>query len=166
MSDPGEALRTVMRRVPQAVVVVTTGDTPSSLRGMTASSFVSVALSPPLISVNVEHGSQMHTALTQSPGFTVNLLTARQAHLASHFAIPGLSSVEQWASVPHRQTDTHAPIVEGVLGWLRCRHHVRFEAGDHTIFVGEVITCHVEDTGHPLLIWDSHFRSPSDPLES
>ncbi|WP_412062583.1 flavin reductase family protein [Rubrivirga sp. IMCC45206] len=152
----GEALRSVLRDVPSPVVVVTVegADGP---RGATIGSFTSVALAPPLVSFNVTQGTQLHAALGDAPAFAVHLLDAGQADLAEHFALPDLDGEAQLAPFDHVRGGG-PPLLRGALGILLCTPHARFEAGDHTVFVGHV-THVVEGSGHdPLLYVRQSYR--------
>ncbi|WP_412068151.1 flavin reductase family protein [Rubrivirga sp. IMCC43871] len=152
----GEALRSVLRDVPSPVVVVTVEATDGP-RGATIGSFTSVSLDPPLVSFNVTQGTQLHVALADAPVFAVHLLDAGQADLAEHFAIPDLSGEAQLAPFDHVRGGG-PPLLRGSLGILLCAPHARFEAGDHTVFVGHV-THVVDGAGHdPLLYVRQSYR--------
>lgn len=147
--DPAR-LRDVMRRVPQPVVVVTVraGD---EVRGMTAASFTSVAFAPPLVSVDVKTGARTHRLISRAGAFSINILAHDQGHLAEHFARPDLDGPEQFAEVPHITPDGSAPLIEGAVGYLRCRVTAGYPGGDHTIFVGEVECAEVGRDAPPLI---------------
>ena len=152
----GEALRHVLRAFPSPVVVVTT-ETDGGPRGATIGSFTSVSLDPPLVSVNVTHGTQLHAALADAEDWAVHLLAADQADVAAHFAVPDLDGEDQLAPFGHVR-GPGPPLLRGSLGVLLCTPHARFEAGDHTVFVGEV-THVVEGAGRePLLYYQQTYR--------
>lgn len=144
--DPAR-LRDVMRRVPQPVVVVTVcaGE---EVRGMTAASFTSVALAPPLVSVDVKTGARTHRLISQAGCFAVNVLAHDQGPLAERFARPDLDGPSQLEGVPHSLCPHGAPLLEGAIGYLCCRVVAAYAGGDHTIFVGEV---EAADTGRDAL---------------
>ena len=156
----GEALRHALRDLPSPVVVVTT-ETETGPRGATIGSFTSVSLDPPLVSVNVTHGTQLHVALGAAEAWAVHLLAADQAEVAEHFAVPDLEGEDQLAPFGHVRGGG-PPLLRGSLGVLLCRPHARFEAGDHTVFVGEV-THVVEGAGRePLLYYRRTYRGVGD----
>ena len=158
----GDALRRALRDLPTPVVVVTTraGGAP---RGATIGSFTSVSLDPPLVSFNVTHGSALHTALGEGESWAVHLLAARQADVAEHFARPDLDGADQLAPFAHVAGDG-PPLLRGTLAILMCAPHARFEAGDHTVFVGHV-TGIVEGGGHePLLYYRQSYRGVGDEV--
>lgn len=133
----GAALRTFLQGAATPVVVVTAG-VGSRARGATIGSFSSVSLDPPLVSFNVTHGSRIHDTVAAASVWAVHLLDAAQADVAEQFARPDLDGPEQLAPFGHIAPASGPPLLRGTLGILRCRPHARFEAGDHTIFVGEV----------------------------
>ncbi len=159
----GEALRTVLREVASPVVVVTT-QTADGPRGATIGSFTSVSLDPPLVSVNVTHGTQLHEALSVAEVWAVHLLAAGQAGLAEHFAVPDMEGRDQLAPFPHVALEDGPPLLRHTLGVLRCRPHVHFEAGDHTVFVGEVIDLIEGGGSRPLLYYRQSYRGIGDEV--
>ena len=153
----GQALRYALRDLASPVVVVTT-ETDGGPRGATIGSFTSVSLDPPLVSVNVTHGTQLHDALAAAGAWAVHLLAADQAEVAVHFAVPDLDGEAQLAPFGHVR-GPGPPLLRGSMGVLLCRSHARFEAGDHTVFVGEV-THVVEGAGtEPLLYYRQSYRA-------
>lgn len=153
----GAALRAVLRGVASPVVVVTTRSDDGP-RGATIGSFTSVSLDPPLVSFNVTHGTGFHEAVSGGATWAVHLLSADQADLADHFAVPDLDGADQLAPFGHVAPEAGPPLLRGTLGVLLCRPHARFEAGDHTVFVGEV-TDLIEGAGdEPLLYYRQTYR--------
>jgi 3-hydroxy-9,10-secoandrosta-1,3,5(10)-triene-9,17-dione monooxygenase reductase component len=121
MSDSfnGEHLREVMRNVASPVTVVTylDGDLP---RGVTIGSFTSVSLDPPLISFNISSESSAHDVLPFVDRLNVNVLSTAQAHVASHFALSGLSSELQFAPSSHTMMRTEFPVLSEAVATLFC----------------------------------------------
>ncbi|NNF57587.1 MAG: flavin reductase [Rhodothermaceae bacterium] len=153
-----------MRRIASPVVIVTV-ETPEGPRGATIGSFTSVSLEPPLVSFNVTRETQLHQALNHADRFAVHLLAAEHADLATHFALPDLSSAAQFDSVEHaRFADGRAPHVAGTLGILLCRTESRFAAGDHSIFVGRVNGVEVGLDGTPLLYYARSYRDVGEEV--
>ena len=152
----GEALRRSLRDLPSPVVVVTV-DGPDGPRGATIGSFTSVSLDPPLVSFNVTHGTGFHGALAAADTWAVHLLAASQADVAERFAVPDLDGAAQLAPFAHARGDG-PPLLAGTLGILVCRPRARFEAGDHTVVIGEVAGI-VEGAGRdPLLYYRQSYR--------
>ncbi|MEM1114939.1 MAG: flavin reductase family protein [Bacteroidota bacterium] len=149
----GDALRTMLQGVASPVVVVTVAE-----RGATIGSFASVALDPPLVSFNVTHGTRFHEAVTSASVWAVHLLDASQADVADRFARPDLDGPTQLAPFAHVRAASGPALLRGTLGILMCRPHARFEAGDHTVFVGEVEDL-IDGAGtEPLLYYRRSYR--------
>jgi len=157
-------LRTVMRRVPAPVTVVSAAGTDEA-RGITIGSFTSVSLDPPLISFNVAQDAQMHAVIQEASRFVVHILTDEQAHLSNHFAVPDLSGAEQLAEVEHRLDDHGTPLLDDVLARLTCTPYAYYEAGDHTIVVGEVVDLDLDAAQEPVLYFDRRYCAVGEEVK-
>lgn len=133
----GEELRELMRRFPAPVAVVT-AIVDDERYGLTVGSLVSLSLEPPLIGISVGRESSSHEPLRRAGRFAASLLSSNQEELARHFARSGIPPVALWNGVDVREGEA-GPLVEGALAWLECRVWAEYDAGDHTIFVGEVL---------------------------
>ncbi len=132
----GDDLRSLMRRVPTGVAVVTV-DVGGERLGLTVASLVSLSLDPPLVGVAVSRQAALHELLRRAETFGVSILSGEQEALAQHFA-RGVPPIALWAGVEVREGD--APLLAGAAGWLVCIRRSEVEAGDHTLFVGEVLS--------------------------
>lgn len=153
-----QQLRTVFAAFPTGVTVVTVGgNTP---HGMTANAFTSVSLEPPLVLVCVELAARMHQALVQSEGFAVSVLAAHQERIARHFADNGRpAGLAQFASVGWSPGGlTGAPLIDGALAWFECTLHGSYGGGDHSIFVGRLISATRQENAVPLIFFNRAFR--------
>jgi len=105
--------------------------------GMTATAVASVSLDPPLLLVCVDRDSDFHAAITRATAFAVNVLADDQERLSRQFADAALP--DRLTGVPH-QTDVHGlPLLDGAAAHIVCRLRETYDAGDHTIVVGEVV---------------------------
>ncbi|WP_335936532.1 flavin reductase family protein [Streptomyces sp. PTD5-9] len=122
------------------VTVVTVGG--AVPRGMTANSFTSVSLDPPLVLVCVAKEARMHDSLAAAPAFTVSVLGADQEHVARHFADrsrplgAGQFDAVDWFPGP----TAGAPVLAGAAAHFECRPWRTYDGGDHTIHVGRVLS--------------------------
>jgi flavin reductase (DIM6/NTAB) family NADH-FMN oxidoreductase RutF len=105
--------------------------------GFTANSFNSVSLDPPLVVWNLARRSASLPAFEHAERYAVNVLSAGQVDLARRFSRP---HADRFAGVDYRIGWSEAPLIAGCVAWLECRHHARHRAGDHMLFVGEVMT--------------------------
>ena len=145
-----------MRRFPTPVAVVT-GDDGTETFGLTVGSLVSLSLDPPLVGVSVGKDSARHEPLRSAGSFAVSLLAADQAQLAQHFARSGVPPVALWEGVELAPGE-HGPLLVGALAWLQCRTWAEYDAGDHTLFVGEVLSTQLGRAGRGLVYRDSTYH--------
>ena len=131
------------------VVIVTAAGKDGVPAGMTANSFASVSLSPPLVSINVDHTSDFHPVMLAAEGYVVNVLSTAQETLSRRFAgtLP-----QRFDGVGYHVDDRGFILLDGVVATIACVPHSRFEAGDHTVFIGRVIGGKVQ-AGRPLLYY-------------
>ena len=133
------------------VTIVTAFDAAGAPFGMTANSFASVSLEPPLISVAVDHAATIHPAMRHAPRFAVNILDARQEALSRRFA-DGLA--DRFDGVAWQRSAEDHVILTATLAHLCCDKWAEVPAGDHTIFIGRVTGGATAEHGRPLL----HYR--------
>src|SRR5947208_7829694 len=138
-----------MRRVPANVAVVTVDVEGERLR-LTVGSVVSLSLDPPLVGVAIGRHAAMHELLRRAGGFALSLLAARQEWLAQHFA-RGVPPIALWHGVATREEAAGAPLLVGALGWIECRTWAEYDAGDHTLFVGEALSVELGEPAPPLV---------------
>jgi flavin reductase (DIM6/NTAB) family NADH-FMN oxidoreductase RutF len=127
-----------MRDFPSGVAVLTV-DLEGERLGLTVGSAVSLSLEPPLVGVSVSRQAAMHELLRGAGGFALSLLAGDQEVVAQHFA-RGVPPFAHWHGIATREGAAGAPLLDGALGWLECRLEAEHPAGDHTLFVGEVLS--------------------------
>ena len=129
---------------------------------MTANSFTSVSLDPPLVLVCVEDDSRFHEAISSVDTWAVSVLAEHQRGRASWFATRGRPLVAQFDATPtHRGELSGALLLDGALASLECRTVAVHRAGDHDIVVGEVLGLSSAE-GRPLLYFGHGFRTLGD----
>ncbi len=124
--------------------------------GITANSFNSVSMDPPLILFSLSHGSYSLQAFLESPTFAVNVLRDDQQTLSNRFAQAGS---DKWANVGYDIWDTGCPILHDALAKFECRLRHTYEGGDHIIFVGEVLRFEYDPHGRPLVYYRGAYRT-------
>jgi flavin reductase (DIM6/NTAB) family NADH-FMN oxidoreductase RutF len=139
-----QAFQDVMARVCTPVSVVTTldGDRP---HGTTVSAFASLSLTPPMILVSLDRGSDLLLLVRSTRHFAVNILSSDQSDLAVRFARKG---VDKFHGVGW-DIDASLPRLRGACGWLACTVSSLVEGGDHVVALGTV-TAAQTDSGDPL----------------
>ncbi|GAA2805765.1 flavin reductase family protein [Kitasatospora paracochleata] len=160
-ASPDE-FRAALSQLASGVTLVTAHDPEDGEDvGMTATSFLSVSLEPPLVLISVREDSRMDELLARTDTWAVSLLAEQQRTLASRFAMKGrLSDRLLFADTPHhRGPHSGAPLVDGALATVECRTEQRIPAGDHTLVLGRVLEATVPDpSGRPLLYFRSAYR--------
>jgi len=130
-------LRGLMRYWPHGVSVLTV-DYEGDRMGVTVSSLVSLSLDPQLVGVSIGKEASCYELLRRAGAWAVSLLGSEQEELAQRFAA-GRPPIVHWAGVDVREGKL-APLIECAVGWIEARTRDEHDAGDHTFFVGEVVS--------------------------
>jgi flavin reductase (DIM6/NTAB) family NADH-FMN oxidoreductase RutF len=120
------------------VTIITTRLADGSFRGLTASSFNSVSLDPPLVLWSLNNSANSLPIFSGNSHYVINVLGADQAHLAERFS---RRTDNPFSGVDYELSRTGQPILRGVSAWFECHNRSRYPEGDHVIFVGEVEEC-------------------------
>ena len=140
--------RQALSQFATGVTVITTRLADGSFLGLTASSFNSVSLDPPLVLWSLAQGASSMPAFTGNSHYVINILAGNQAALAERFA---MRIDNRFEGVDFELSYTGLPILKGVSAWFECHNRSRYPEGDHVIFVGEVERCDV--TPKPALVF-------------
>jgi flavin reductase (DIM6/NTAB) family NADH-FMN oxidoreductase RutF len=130
--------RTALSQFATGVTVVTTVLADGSFRGLTASSFNSVSLSPPLVLWSLGAQANSMPIFSGNSHYVINVLAAGQAELAERFS---RRTDNPFGDVAFTLSRTGVPIIAGAAAWFECHNRSRYPEGDHVIFVGEVEDC-------------------------
>jgi flavin reductase (DIM6/NTAB) family NADH-FMN oxidoreductase RutF len=130
------------------VTVVTALDASGRPVGLTANSFNSVSLSPPLVLWSLSKRAGTMPAFTAGSHYAINILSAEQRSLAERFAS---KDIDRFAGVAFRRGAGGAPVLEGSAAVFECFNRSQYEEGDHVIFVGEVERCERREGALPLI---------------
>ena len=154
-----EEYRAVMRHWPSGVTVITMRHG-GGAHGMTASAFTSVSLNPPLIVIIVDKRWRSHGYILDAGIFCVNILAEDQADVSDRFAGRQGDLPDRFAGLATRSARTGAPWLSDCLAWLDCVVQERFDAGDHTLFLGRVVAAGVNRPDvQPLVYYDTRYGS-------
>ena len=137
--DTGQ-FRQALSQFATGVTVITTRLSDGSFRGLTASSFNSVSLDPPLVLWSLGNVANSLPIFSGNSHYVINVLGAEQAHLAQRFS---RRTENPFSDVEYELSRTGQPILKGVSAWFECHNRSRYPEGDHVIFVGEVEECAV-----------------------
>ena len=141
-------------RFPTGVTILTVFDAKGVPHGMTASSFTSVSLDPPLVLVCVDHRATVMEHLRACEYFGINILSEGQHELSTRFAKRGADRFEGVEWIAGNQG---VPVIPGVLASFECCMHRLVDAGDHAILIGEVLAAEHRD-GRPLVYFGSGYH--------
>ncbi|MBS0367021.1 MAG: flavin reductase [Proteobacteria bacterium] len=133
--DP-RALRHALGMFGTGVTIVTARDPAGALVGVTASSFNSVSLDPPLVLWSVARSAWSCQAFTQARHWNVHVLSVDQEALSNRFARQG---ADKFAGLELEDGMTEAPLLRGCSARFQCRTQFAYDGGDHVILVGEVL---------------------------
>lgn len=139
--DP-EMLRAVMRHWPTGVAILTSRHG-AQTHGMTVNSFTSISLEPPLVLACIERVVRTHALVDQSRIFAISFLGEGQAWISDRFAGRDTETQDRFFGLKTYAAVTGAPILADNLGHLDCAVIAGHAAGDHTIFVAEVVSAAV-----------------------
>jgi flavin reductase (DIM6/NTAB) family NADH-FMN oxidoreductase RutF len=140
--------RNALSQFATGVTIITTRLDSGSFFGLTASSFNSVSLDPPLVLWSLARNASSMPLFTGNSHYVINVLSADQAHLAERFS---RRIDNRFEGVEFELSRTGLPILKGVAAWFECHNRSRYPEGDHVIFVGEVECCNVDP--QPALVF-------------
>lgn len=136
------------------VTIITARTAQGDLVGLTASSFNSVSLTPPLVLWSLARAAGSLPVFAEGSHYAINVLAADQKELAERFAS---RTGDRWAGVEHFAGISNAPVLAGAAASFECFNRSRYVEGDHVIFVGEVECCHHRSDASPLLYHGGKF---------
>lgn len=149
-----EPFRAALGRFATGVTIVTARGADGTPVGLTANSFNSVSLQPPLVLWSLSWQSTAMEVFQDASHYAISVLSAQQKDLAIRFASKG---VDRWAGVAHTDGACGAPLIEGAIATFECLNRSRYKEGDHTVFVGEVLHCQHRSELRPLLYHGGRF---------
>ena len=152
-----QEFRAALGRFSSGVTVITVETAAGEVHGMTASSFCSVSLRPPLVLVCIDHLAETYLHLRERGRFGVSVLKEEQEALSEFFADPERDPDAAFRlGVRYNLMKSGMPVLADTLANLDCVVVQAHSAGDHTIFVGEVKEVRVFE-GSPLLYFRGRY---------
>jgi flavin reductase (DIM6/NTAB) family NADH-FMN oxidoreductase RutF len=140
--------RRALSQFATGVTIITTRLADGTFRGLTASSFNSVSLNPPLVLWSLGASANSLPIFSGNSHYVINVLAAGQKDLADRFS---RRTDNPFGDVEFELSRTGQPILKGVAAWFECHNRSRYPEGDHVIFVGEVEECAVHQ--QPALLF-------------
>lgn len=152
--DPAK-IRQVMSTYPTGITIIT-AEGPDGPVGMTANSFTSVSLDPPLILFCAALTSSTWPSIREAESFTVNLMSHRGKELAQQFATSGIN---RYDGVEHFPGVTGSPVLAVADSHLECVFQSIHHIGDHEVAIGRVVSIGERGTDAPLIFHASQIKS-------
>jgi flavin reductase (DIM6/NTAB) family NADH-FMN oxidoreductase RutF len=131
-----QALRKALGRFTTGVTIVTCLDADGTPVGLTANSFGSLSLEPPLVQWSLRRASANLAAFSRAPKFVVNVLAENQVELSRRFAS---QRADKFAEGSWTWGEGQAPVLAGAAAFFECALFAQHEVGDHRLFIGQVI---------------------------
>lgn len=140
----------VFRKIHNGVFVVTTQES-GRINGMTAAWATRVSFRHPLVCVAIGKARYSHNLILKSGVFALNILAEGQIAEGKHFGFKSGRTTDKFQNIDYSRGNTGAPILKDIAGYLDCKVFNSCDAGDHTIFVGEVVDAEYYEGRVPLL---------------
>ncbi|MGB6055767.1 MAG: flavin reductase family protein [Burkholderiaceae bacterium] len=151
--------RDALSQFATGVTIITTRLPDGGFLGLTASSFNSVSLDPPLVLWSLACGASSLPVFSGNSHYVINVLAGDQQALAERFA---RRLENRFDGVEFELSPTGLPVIKGVAAWFECHNRSRYPEGDHVIFVGEVEHCEVRP-GSALVFHGGRFVATAAP---
>jgi len=153
-STPSALFRRACSKYATGVTITTLIGTDGAPHGLTVNSFTSVSVVPPMVLVCIDYASNILPHFRAATHYGVNVLSEEQQDLSNRFAQRGLDRFE---GVAWEKGETGVPLLPGSLTHFECKIQNVVEAGDHAIFIAEVVNMTTAD-GKSLLYFDGGYR--------
>ena len=155
MSFDGRDMRDALGRFATGVCIITTTTDEQCALGMTANSFSSVSLDPPLVLWSLQINSDVYEAFASPKYFAINVLAKEQQDLSNQYAKKGDHLVDP---SHYRIGKYGSPVIRDALVSFECELDATHVGGDHLIVVGRVLNMQTRPTGEPLLFFSGAYR--------
>ncbi|WP_111892367.1 flavin reductase family protein [Acinetobacter sp. MB5] len=152
-SNPRE-IRNLLGQFATGVTIITTRGQDGRKVGMTANSFSSLSLDPPLILWSLSKTAPSLPDFIAAKYFAIHMLAQEHHQLSGHFARP---AEDKFAGIAHHDCESGIPVLDDALATLLCRNVQQYEGGDHLIFIGQ-IEHYQKRCGEPLVFHAGQYR--------
>jgi len=148
----------VSKEISTGVYIITVR-TKEKINGMTAAWVSQVSLNPLMLMVSIAPARHTHNLIKESGYFAVNVLGEEQENLASYFGFQSGRNVDKFKDKKYSDAPKGSPVLEEAIAFFECKVVDTFKAGDHALFIGEVLTAKILNADKKPLIfnWDDYF---------
>jgi flavin reductase (DIM6/NTAB) family NADH-FMN oxidoreductase RutF len=154
-------LRDALRFWTTGVTIVSAAQDGRS-HGMTANSFTSLSLEPPLVLVSLEKRTRTHDLVQQAGAYAVSVLAQDQQSISDRFAGRDSENSQRFADLDTFELQTGSPILSAALAYFDCEVDSTHDAGTHTLFVGRVVALGQQEGQPPLVYFNRDYRKLTD----
>jgi flavin reductase (DIM6/NTAB) family NADH-FMN oxidoreductase RutF len=151
MSVTPQAFRQTLGRFASGVTVVTMLEN-NETHGITVSAFLSVSLEPPLVLISIDKKAQSHSRMLTAERYGVSILGEGQQRMSNHFANRDKDAVPEFEHL------NDFPVLKDALAQLVCKTVKHVDAGDHTLFIGEIEALQWQEDGKPLVYFQGGYQ--------
>ena len=160
-----QLLRRALGAFATGVAVIGARGPDGAMVGMTANSFTSVSLHPPLVLFCAARSLSAFDVYRDASHFSASVLPVHGEATSDHFARPGSA---KWQAMPHVIGASGVPLLESAIVSFECEVVARHDAGDHLVVVGQALRLRMADAGEPLVFFRSRYRqldATTQPVE-
>jgi flavin reductase (DIM6/NTAB) family NADH-FMN oxidoreductase RutF len=154
MSFDHRDFRNALGNFATGVTIVTARTRAGEALGLTANSFNSVSLDPPLVLFSLNRQNYSLRSFEEAGNFAINVLRDDQQEISRIFAT---ALTDKWQGLEYETWDSGAPILSHALAVFDCATHAVHDGGDHLIFVGKVLRFAHDPKGRPLLYFRGNY---------
>jgi flavin reductase (DIM6/NTAB) family NADH-FMN oxidoreductase RutF len=147
-----------LRTFTYGIYIATTADEDGNTAAMTANWTGQVSFEPRMLSLAVESDSHFLSVIRKSGVFAINSLESGQRELAGQFGRSTAKVGDKLEGYTYTPGSTGSPLLEQALAAVECRVVQEMPAGDHVLFLGEVVDAHMNREGESLTLKESGFR--------
>jgi flavin reductase (DIM6/NTAB) family NADH-FMN oxidoreductase RutF len=156
-----DQFRFSMRHWATGITIVSTQQD-GIFHGMTVSSFTSVSLEPPTVTISLMKNSRTHDMVIETDIFGITLLSSDQQALSVRFAGQSTEDLNRFDGVEIQTLVSGAPFLMGGLAYIDCKLVAVHSFDQNSLFIGEVLAAEAGSTGRPLLYYDQQYRMLQD----
>ena len=156
MKISSEYFKKIMSHFISGVTIISTKDHEGKFFGLTASSFASLSLDPPLILFCLSSSSKSLLPIETSKTFAVSILSEDQADISDHFA---KHKIDKFTDIDYDLGSfSSCPLITGANCWIECSLYANYDGGDHRIIVGKVENLITGAEKGPLAYYNRDYR--------
>ncbi len=149
---PGEILDIIT-----SPVTVVTAKSRDKINGMTVAWIMQVAHNPAFIAVSIAPERYTHSLIKESKSFGVNILAGGQKEIGKRFGFSSGRDSDKFKGIKFHKSKSGIPVLDNIYAYIECRLVNTIKAGDHDLFVGELVEKVLDDTKSPLIFRTSDF---------